>query len=100
MDVKIKIKDGGRLLANADITIDTIDYGKVTIKNFQIWKSPIQNHRLGERVNISPPSVGSGGLHYKTIFFEDMTQWGIVEEKIWKAYQDTVSSGELRDFSY
>lgn len=98
MDVKIKIKDGEKLLANADISIDTLEFGKLTIKNFQIWRSPVKNRRLGENVNVSPPSVGNLNMHFKTIFFEDMTQWENVEQRIWDAYQSALDSGN-KDFT-
>lgn len=93
MNIKIKLKNEGKLLANADIMVPTLDYGELTIKNFQIWTSPIENRRLRERVNITPPTLNYMNMHHKMVFFEDLSYWELVELAIWKAYQLAVNKG-------
>lgn len=90
-DVKIKVilKDKGKLLANANVAIETVKFGFVTIKGFQIWKSPRFNERLQEAINITPPTKPAYGHFITQLFFEDMNKWFELEEKIYGVYLST-----------
>lgn len=87
-DVKIKviIKNKGKLLANANICIETVKFGFVTIKGFQIWNSINLNERLQEGINITPPTKQAYGRFYQQLFFEDKNKWFKLEENIYSAY--------------
>jgi hypothetical protein len=97
MKIQIKPKENSKLLANVDITIETQSLGELTIKNFQIWKSEILNSRLGEKVNISPPTLGHLGNHFKIVFFEEPDCWEMLEKVIWEKYTEE-TTGERNPF--
>lgn len=90
-DVKITIflKKSPKLLANATISIQTIYFGFVTIKGFQIWNSRIFNERLQEAINITPPTIMSHGRSYQFVHFEDEKKWFELEERIYGAFIKT-----------
>lgn len=102
-DVKIKVflKDKGKLLANANIAIETVKFGFVTIKGFQIWSSPKFNERLQEALNITPPTKQAYGRFYQQLFFEDKNKWFELEEKIYSAYLNirNAATAEKEDIS-
>lgn len=88
-NVKIKIvfpKKQMRLLANANISLNTIEYGFITIKGFQIWPSSQMNTRLQEEINITPPSRMLFGRYYPFVWIEDEKQWHELEGRIYDAY--------------
>jgi hypothetical protein len=88
INIKINLKkDCGNLLANADVGITTDDFGVVVMKDFQIWKSPNNNSRLGDFINIRPPSINFYGKWRPRIFFEDEKAWFGLEGQIWYAFQ-------------
>ena len=64
-DVKIKvyIKDKDNLIANANVSLNTVLFGFVTIKGFQLWKSTHFNERLSESINITPPTKQGYGRY-------------------------------------
>jgi len=84
--IKVYIKDTKNVLANAHITVDS-DFGKITIKNFVIWKSPKHNERLQEYINIEPPTLRIYSRYQKLVFFEDVNMWIELERKIYDAYR-------------
>lgn len=86
-DIKIYIKNKGKLLANANILIDTVDFGQINIKAFQIWQSIHLNSRLGEYINIQPPSL----RYFPFVFFEDDKNWFKLEKSIWESYKTKVA---------
>lgn len=91
-DVKINIifkKDKGNLLANATVSINSVEFGYVTMKGFQIWRSRIFNERLQENINILPPTITPYGRPYTLIFFENPKKWQVLEEKIYSAFNQT-----------
>lgn len=87
MDIKIKIiiKDKPNLLANANISFDTVAFGSITIKNFAIWKSKHFNERLQEAINITPPST-RGFKYTAIVFFENRDRWYELEQQIYDAF--------------
>lgn len=86
--IEIKLKNKGKLLANADLVLLTSDFGWVTIKDFQIWESTVHNKRLDEFVNIEPPSVRQRfGRYIKRVFFENAGSWERVESMIYEEYK-------------
>jgi len=87
-DVKVKIfiKGKDRLLANAVIYLDIGKYGTVALKGFQIWKSTMMNGRLGEYINISPPTKSIQGKLTYLYFFENSNGWYLLEKQIYNAY--------------
>lgn len=87
-DVKIKvyIKDKGNLIANANISVNTILFGFITIKGFQIWKSPHFNERLQEAINIQPPSKLVFGKYIIQVYFENRDKWFELEQMIYDAF--------------
>ncbi|KKQ89242.1 MAG: hypothetical protein UT12_C0019G0011 [Candidatus Curtissbacteria bacterium GW2011_GWC2_38_9] len=87
-DVKITVylKDKNNLLANATVSIPTIEFGYVTIKDFLIWKSNNLNERLQEYINITPPTKQFYGRYHPGVFFEKKDCWYKLEEKIYDAY--------------
>ncbi|HWA52328.1 MAG TPA: hypothetical protein VG895_04730 [Patescibacteria group bacterium] len=84
-DVKITIlwKDKGNLIANANISIETVSFGFITIKGFQIWKSEVQNSRLQESINITPPSKPMYGHYFKIVFLENEKSWFELERRLY-----------------
>ena len=87
MDVTIKRKGSGNLMAIADISLETVEFGKVVIKNFQIWKSEKYNDRLKAHANITPPSINIGvKKYYKLAYFDNPAGWESVEFHIWNEY--------------
>ncbi|MDP2672152.1 MAG: hypothetical protein Q8O68_01430 [Candidatus Daviesbacteria bacterium] len=84
--ITIQLKDKANLLANAIVSLNTIAFGFVTIKNFAIWKSNHFNERLQEAINITPPSKPAYGKHYPIIFFENKDKWFELEQQIYDAF--------------
>lgn len=87
-DIKITItpKNKGNLLANATVSIFTLPFGFITIKNFQIWVSQHFNERLQEKINIIPPSVHAYGRYIPIVFFEDKKLWEELERLIYSEF--------------
>ena len=87
MDINIKIilKDKPNLLANANVSINTIELGFVTIKNFVIWRSTYFNERLQEAINIEPPKT-QGFRRTPIVFFETRDKWFDLERQIYDAF--------------
>ena len=98
LKIKIFLKDKdkvGKLLANANVAIRTLNLGFITIKGFQIWPSPKFNERLQAAVNITPPSKQAYGRFYPQVFFEEPKLWFELEEKIYSFYlQAKISNTE------
>lgn len=86
--IKINLKPNHKnLLANADVRITTPELGTIVLKDFQIWKSPNLNTRLGDAINIRPPSVNVYGKFLPRIFFENKEAWFELESQIWHDFQ-------------
>lgn len=87
-DIKITIiiKDKPNLLANANMAIPTLDFGYITIKGFQIWKSNNLNSRLQDYVNITPPSIKAYLRWNNIVFFESEDKWVEIEQIIYDNY--------------
>jgi hypothetical protein len=87
-DLKITVflKDKNNLVANVTLSFNTIAYGFITIKDFQIWKSKNFNERLQEPINISPPTRNVYGRYLPTVFLERKEKWYEIESKIYDAY--------------
>lgn len=81
--IKIMLKNKPKLIATANVSIPTIDFGYITIKGFQIWKSELLNSRLQEYINITPPSIGAFGRWIIIIYFEDGKLWQKLESSIY-----------------
>ncbi len=84
--IKIYLKDKGNLLANVNVTIDTVEYGYLTVKGFQIWRSQKFNSRLQENINITPPRRKIYGAYIDLAFFDDVNKWYKLEARIYDAY--------------
>lgn len=86
-DLKITIlmRNKPKLLANANISFNS-SFGMVTIKGFQIWKSPSYNSRLQEAVNITPPSIQFRGTYVQQVFFENKENWYEMERLIYSEF--------------
>lgn len=97
-DIKIKIiiKDKPNLLANANISLNTIAFGFVTIKNFAIWKSKHFNDRLQEAINITPPAT-RGFKYTPIVFFETPDKWFDLELQIYQAFVASRTSSKYED---
>ncbi|MFA7300786.1 MAG: hypothetical protein WC069_00545 [Candidatus Shapirobacteria bacterium] len=93
-DIKIKIKNKGNLLANANVEMHTSEYGMIIIKDFAIWKSAYLNERLGEHINIEPPTLFKGVRYFPKVYFEDSMCWEALESQIYDAYKDKLDKGE------
>jgi hypothetical protein len=88
-NLRIKIifpKKKNKLLANATVCVNTVDYNFFIIKGFQIWPSPIMNGRLQEYINITPPSVQMYGKYIPFVFIENPKKWEELERYIYSAY--------------
>ncbi len=90
-DIKIFIflKDNpkSRLIANATVCIDTLAFGNITIKYFQIWKSTLMNEKLQEAINIKPYAIKVFNAKYlPVLFFNDPKAWERIELRIYDAY--------------
>ncbi|EKD57940.1 MAG: hypothetical protein ACD_57C00082G0005 [uncultured bacterium] len=105
-DVKITIilkKGSPKLLANATISIETVYFGFVTIKGFQIWNSRVFNERLQEAINIEPPTIMSYGRPYNFVYFEKDQKWFDLETRIYDAFvkeRNINMSGNLSDTEF
>lgn len=88
---RVKIKNIKSLLANCDVTLETLDFGPVTIKGFQIWKSNHIHPRLQEEINITPPTVRSYGKYISTVFFNVAAKWEGLEQGIYTEYHKEIS---------
>lgn len=84
--IVIFLKDKPKLLANATITVQSMEYGQVSIKNWQIWKSDNMNERLQEKINVQPPSINMYGKYHPVIFFQDKDQFFQIESRIYDAF--------------
>ena len=89
-DIDIQIKNKGKLLANANVKLETIEYGPINIKGFQIWQSSHLNTRLGRYINIKPPSQ----RYFLFLFFESQPYWEKLEKIIWQQYEIKVAENE------
>ena len=69
--ISILLKDKGNLLANANVSFVTLEFSTVTLKDFQIWKSPIYNSRLEDNINIQPPGIMIYGRFRAKAYFEE-----------------------------
>lgn len=92
LELKIKIRNNGKLKANADLILHCPDNETIVIKNYQIWESTLYNHRLKDYVNIAPPSYRLGGKNYPIVFFEKATHWEKIEKLIWEKYQTELAN--------
>lgn len=86
LKISVFLKDKDNLLANVTISIFTIDYGFVTIKDFQIWVSRNFNERLQEAINITPPMKNFYGKYHQRVFLENKDKWYQLEARIYDAY--------------
>lgn len=88
MKIKIYMKNKGKKIATASVSVDTVEFGRITIKDFSIWRSPIFNDRLQEPINITPPCRrNSFGGYFYYIFIEDKEKWPKLEDEIYSAYR-------------
>lgn len=101
INIKIILKEGTRLLANGNITITTVNYGLITIKNFQIWQSLNYNARLQQAINITPPTIRSRfGRFIQQVFFEDVQKWYLLEASICEEYLKVKKLNEVKKIGY
>ena len=84
--ITVFIKNQKNLLANATVSFETIYFGFVTIKDFQIWRSKNLNSRLQEYINIKPPSRYIWTRFVERVFFEDTEKWYELEAEIYNKY--------------
>jgi hypothetical protein len=90
-------KTESRLLANADVTFESPEYGPVTAKYFQIWRSQFMNKKLdNDKINIEPPSTRSNPNVIKCEFLrlENENKWFELMYQIYSAYKDAVKARE------
>lgn len=86
VNIKVFIKDKGNLIANSNVSINTVLFAFVTIKGFQIWRSDCFNERLQEKINITPPTRPAYGRYIPQVFFEDKNKWFELEQMIYNAF--------------
>lgn len=86
LKIKILPKNQSKLIANVNIAINTVEFGFITIKGFQIWKSNLMNERLQEKINIAPPSLRMYGRYISFVHVEDKKMWLELEHLIYSAY--------------
>lgn len=84
--IRIFIKNKNNLLANAIVSIETVYFGWITLKDFQIWRSQNLNNRLMEFINIKPLSRNIYGKWLERVYFEDQEKWFELEQRIYDAY--------------
>ena len=84
--IRIFIKNKNNLLANAIVSLETVYFGWITLKDFQIWRSQNLNSRLQEYINIKPLQRNVYGKCLDRVFFEDNEKWYELEAKIYDAY--------------
>lgn len=97
LKINIILKNKNNLLANATISIYTSDFGFITIKGFQIWKSKIYNERLRENINIQPTGKYAYGRNIELVFIEDRQKWYELEQEIYLAYADKTNLEANKD---
>ncbi|OGM14752.1 hypothetical protein A3A76_04100 [Candidatus Woesebacteria bacterium RIFCSPLOWO2_01_FULL_39_23] len=84
--IRIFIKNKNNLLANAIVSLETVYFGWITLKDFQIWRSQNLNNRLMEYINIKPLSRNIYGKWLERVYFEKPESWYELESKIYDAY--------------
>lgn len=85
--ISIFLKENkGNLLANATVSVDTLQFGYITIKGFQIWISRIFNERLQDKINIQPPTKLAYGRAHQQVFIEDKQKWFLLELEIYNLF--------------
>ncbi len=84
--ITILIKNKKTLLANANICMETVSFGRLTIKGMQIWQSNSYNQRLNASVNITPPTRNAYGKYFPVVFFENPEMWFVLEKIIYEMY--------------
>ncbi|KKQ08913.1 hypothetical protein A3E66_04655 [Candidatus Daviesbacteria bacterium RIFCSPHIGHO2_12_FULL_37_16] len=84
--IRIFIKNKNNLLANAIVSLETVYFGWITLKDFQIWRSQNLNNRLMEFINIKPLSRNIYGKWLERVYFEDQEKWFELEQRIYDAY--------------
>jgi len=84
--IRIFIKNKNNLLANAIVSLETVYFGWITLKDFQIWRSKNLNNRLMEYINIKPLSRNIYGKWLERVYFEDQEKWFELEQRIYDAY--------------
>lgn len=90
-------KTESRLLANADVTFESPEYGSITAKYFQIWRSQFVNKKLdNDKINIEPPSTKNNPNVIKCEFFrvEDEEKWFELMYQIYDAYKNAIKGKE------
>lgn len=99
VQIKINIYDRqDSLLANADVTFEDTNFGPITVKGFQIWRSQFQNKRLdGEKINIEPPStrLNSDVVKYQFVHLDDEGMWFKLMGQIFTAYKKELKDIEV-----
>lgn len=98
VDVRITIllKEQPHLIANATVSLRTTIFGFVTIKGFQIWKSPRFNDRLQEAINITPPTKQIFGKYFHQVFFENPKEWIALESRIYDVFNKARSENSKK----
>lgn len=86
LKIQIVLKNKSSLLANANVCLETVFFGYITIKGFQVWRSRNFNERLQEKINIAPPTKYAYGKYIQQVFFETKDKWYELETKIYEAY--------------
>lgn len=95
--IVIYIKNIRALLANANLTLKTSEFGNIVIKGLPIWKSNRFNERLQENINITPPSKSNYGKYVDLVFFENKETWFEIERLIYSAYREKLNKKEDED---
>lgn len=86
LKIKVYLKDKNNLFANVTISVQTVGYDFLTVKDFQIWKSNNLNERLQEYINITPPTKVIFGRYIPRVFLEKKEKWFELETRIYDAY--------------
>lgn len=94
--INITLQNKGNLLAKAVISLNTIEFGFVTIKGFQIWKSKVFNERLQEAIYIQPTIKLAYGHAYPQVFFENNQKWLDLEMKIYETFIEERSNSQSK----
>lgn len=91
MEIKMKLKGQGRLLATFALKLHTTEFGTIEIKGFRVMS--LEN---SDDLWIEPPSYLSFGDYHKFVFFGKEGVWEGIKAKATDEYKRLLESGETQ----
>lgn len=89
IEIKMKLKKQGRLLATFALTLHTGEFGDIEMRGFRVMSL-----NDSDDLWIEPPSYLSFGSYHKFLFFHDPIVWKTIKEKATDKYKRLLESGD------